>query len=270
MILDYYDIEPLPTQQKIADEMNVTLFEGTYINYFTDVLERKNITVILCCGLPRNFTLSNKMLKNHIMQDRPIIVSMNYTLSNNSTGHFRVITGFNETGYFLHDPWYTKPYYGPNVFFNYSLFETLWAARNYEGLIIESSWFDHYVYIFDGGVSTSSTSIGKSEVIWFKAEYGFTFEDFNGSTGILYVNGEPMIWSTVDERWEKSYSFDKPTTINFQVSGIDDEKYGVTFFNNIVDPLSISWKKKGIFGLPVEFIIGLLAIIFIILLIFIE
>ena len=44
--------------------------------------------------------------------------------------HARAITGYNSTGIFFHDPWD-----GPNIFWNYSPFSTLWDTDSeYWGL----------------------------------------------------------------------------------------------------------------------------------------
>ena len=62
--------------------------------------------------------------------------------TSNETGHYRVITGYNQTGFFLHDPWDEKrwggQYSGPNLFFDNALFEKLWTNHNNWVLILES------------------------------------------------------------------------------------------------------------------------------------
>ncbi len=100
------------------------------------------------------------------------------------------------------------------------------------------------VIIVDGGVSRKSTYVGLSETIWFKAVYEYDSEVFDGSKGVLYVNREPMEWSFERNRWEKEYTLDSSQKVSFKVTGVVDDKYGLTTINNAVAPPSIEWKKR--------------------------
>ncbi len=102
------------------------------------------------------------------------------------------------------------------------------------------------VTIVDGGVSRKSNYIGRSETVWFKAVYEYDSEVFDGSKGLLYVNREPMEWSSERGRWEKEYTSNSPQKVLFKVTGIADDKYGLKTFNNTVVPPSIEWKKGWI------------------------
>jgi hypothetical protein len=69
-------------------------------------------------------------LKSYIEGDKPLILLMWYSHYHVS-GHYRVVTGYNETHIFLHDPW-NKPewggsYGGANIVFNYTYFLDLWS-----------------------------------------------------------------------------------------------------------------------------------------------
>jgi len=111
------------------------------------------------------------------------------------------------------------------------------------------------IKIVGGGVSQESTIVKNSETVWFKAEYEYDSEIFDGSKGVLYVNGEPLEWSSATSRWEKEYVSDKPQTISFEVTGVQDERYGLSTFDDMVGSLSIQWKQQGIPGFPHESII---------------
>jgi len=99
------------------------------------------------------------------------------------------------------------------------------------------------VKIVEGGVSRETVKLGEPVTIWFNAEYEYDSELFNGSKGVLYVNGEPMEWSLTNSRWEKEYSWEEPGTITVKVTGIRDDKYGLTVYNDAVGPLSITITK---------------------------
>jgi len=108
------------------------------------------------------------------------------------------------------------------------------------------------VKIVDGGVSSEVAKPGEIVTVWFKVMYEYDSEVFDGSKGVLYVNGEPMEWSSNNQRWEKEYVSEQPEAITLSVTGIKDEKYGLTVYNDAVGPLSVEWKKPGIPGFPYE------------------
>lgn len=88
------------------------------------------------------YNMSLAMAKNFTDQGKPLILLMWYS-SHHVLAHFRVVTGYNETHVFLHDPW-NKPswggtYGGPNTAFNNSEFLDLWSYYNNWALYV-SPW----------------------------------------------------------------------------------------------------------------------------------
>jgi len=81
--------------------------------------------------------MSLEQLKSYIDQNIPLILLMWYSHHHVST-HYRVVTGYNGTHIFLHDPWnkplWTGTYGGPNLAFNYSAFMDLWSYYSYWAL----------------------------------------------------------------------------------------------------------------------------------------
>jgi hypothetical protein len=106
------------------------------------------------------------------------------------------------------------------------------------------------VKITEGGVSKEETTVKKTETIWFKAEYEYDSNSFDSSDGLLYLNGELMEWSSSNQRWEKEYRSDSPETMTFQITGIRDDTYELTDFNDEAGEQSIEWKEAGIPGFP--------------------
>ena len=104
------------------------------------------------------------------------------------------------------------------------------------------------VVIVEGGVSRSSTSVGEAETVWFKAVYEYDSEVFDGSKGVLYVNGEPMEWSFERGRWEREYASDAPQRVSFRITGVEDEKYGLTTIKNAVALPTVEWKSHWATG----------------------
>jgi hypothetical protein len=151
MVFDYYgeDIN----QSEIADVAR-TLGDPIY-STFTDELRRaahfsnistsgggeildKNITGYtlrkLGYAASEDHDMDLAQLKSYIDEDKPLILLMWYSGSHVST-HYRVVTGYNETHVFLHDPWnnvtWGGRYGGPNLVFNYTYFLDLWSYEYY-------------------------------------------------------------------------------------------------------------------------------------------
>jgi len=146
MVFDYYG-ENI-SQFEIADVAR-TMGEPVY-STFTDELRRaahfSNISISMGDEMPENITgytlrrlgyaafeaqdMDFTQLKSFIDQGKPLILLMWYSQHHVST-HYRVVTGYNETHVFLHDPW-NKPlwggaYGGPNIVFNNTEFLDLWS-----------------------------------------------------------------------------------------------------------------------------------------------
>lgn len=146
MVFDYYG-ENI-SQFEIADVAR-TIGEPVY-STFTDELRRaahfSNISVSMGDEMPESIMgyalrglgyaafeahdMDLTQLKNLLDQGKPLILLMWYSTHHVST-HYRVVTGYNETHVFLHDPW-NKPlwggtYGGPNIVFEYTEFLDLWS-----------------------------------------------------------------------------------------------------------------------------------------------
>lgn len=84
-----------------------------------------------------NHDMNLTQLKSYIDEDKPLILLMWYSGFHVST-HYRVVTGYNETHVFIHDPWnnitWGGRYGGPNIAFNYTYFLDLWSYYGYWAL----------------------------------------------------------------------------------------------------------------------------------------
>lgn len=158
MVFNYYG-ENI-SQFQIADVAR-TIGEPIY-STFTDELRRaghfSNVSTSMGDEIPENITgytsreigysaseahdMNLTTLKSFIDQSKPLILLMWYSSHHVST-HYRVVTGYNETHVFLHDPW-NKPlwggkYGGPNISFNNTEFLDLWSYYNNWAICI-SPW----------------------------------------------------------------------------------------------------------------------------------
>jgi predicted double-glycine peptidase len=146
MVFSYYGENV--SQSEIANVAR-TIGDPLYVTY-TDELRRagqfSNASTSGGDELPENITgytlrslgyaafeaqgLSLATLENFTDQGKPLILLMWYS-GLHKYGHYRVVTGYNATHVFLHDPW-NKPlwggaYGGPNIAFNNSQFLDLWS-----------------------------------------------------------------------------------------------------------------------------------------------
>src|SRR4030067_184313 len=127
-----FNVTPLPTQVALASEMKTSVYEYTYTSQIPEPFNRRGIGIVFNGNMSSSFPESLEQLKGNISLNRPAILLMWYD-SSNTTGHYRVVTGYNETGFFFHDPYDIS-----NKFFDNSLFEKLWTKYDHWELILES------------------------------------------------------------------------------------------------------------------------------------
>jgi len=96
------------------------------------------------------------------------------------------------------------------------------------------------IRITDGGITNPSILLGETTTIWFKAVYEYDDTPFTNSNGILYTNGAPMHWSTINNRWEHNYKANITGVIAFNISQISDELYNITVINDTVGAKIVS------------------------------
>jgi hypothetical protein len=87
-------------------------------------------------SLSTNFNNALIHLEGNVSKNFPAIIKIWYDKQAKSEGkitHAVVVTGYNSTGIFIHDPWYQ-----PNRFLNLSTFSSLWAIDSeYWAFIIQ-------------------------------------------------------------------------------------------------------------------------------------
>ena len=91
------------------------------------------------------------------------------------------------------------------------------------------------VKIVEGGSSSQSTTVNQQVTVWYKAVYKYDSKQFDGSNGSnssLIVNGEPMNWSIVNQRWEKQFTSSDAKIASYKVSGIKDLRYNLVSFSD--------------------------------------
>jgi hypothetical protein len=138
MVLESYNVTPLPTQEDIATEMqtdpnHTTEWDFTYIPF-----DRRNFTEYINQSLSQDADQALAYLKGNVSMSFPVIVDTWYDQahkdSRNMT-HARVVTGYNETGIFYHDP-----IDGPNRYMGNVKFAELWSTdEGFWAFIVENA-----------------------------------------------------------------------------------------------------------------------------------
>lgn len=139
----------------------------------------------------------------------------------------------------LNDTGLTKATVGRYGFTTQSIADSLYGLTSFTSNEVYCIW--DRVKVVEGGVSNALTNINQNETVWFRAVYEYDNVTFDNTKGTLYVNGTAMAWSSSNNRWEKSFSFDTEGLRTFKVSGVSDTQYDLTSINDEAGAQSITW-----------------------------
>jgi hypothetical protein len=138
MVFKAYNFTPLPTQEELAIEMETDLNHTTNWSFTYIPFYLRNFTNYINESLSQDPDQALANLKGNVSMDFSVIVDTWYdeTYKENGTiTHTRVITGYNETGVFYHDP-----SDGPNLYIGNIKFANLWSTDNgFWALIVENA-----------------------------------------------------------------------------------------------------------------------------------
>jgi uncharacterized protein YvpB len=136
MVLKYLDFSPLPNQTELAIEMHTDISHPTQWRYVYIPFENRGFSEYYNQSLSSIFDNALIYLKGNVSKNFPAIIKIWYDEQAKSEGkitHAVVVTGYNSTGIFVHDPWYE-----PNRFLNLSAFSSLWETDSgYWAFIIQ-------------------------------------------------------------------------------------------------------------------------------------
>ncbi|MEM2889629.1 MAG: PQQ-binding-like beta-propeller repeat protein [Candidatus Bathyarchaeia archaeon] len=103
------------------------------------------------------------------------------------------------------------------------------VSRYFQMAPIASVIWDRII-ILEGGVTPQTANVGEWVTVWFKVVYEYDNENFYGK---LLVNGSKTQYSSADERWHLYYKATTPGTFTFEVTSIQDERYGLKTIKNV-------------------------------------
>ncbi len=148
MVFRYLDFSPLPNQTQLANEMHTDINHTTEWRFTYIPFKNRGFSEYYNGSLSSDFSKAISYLKGNISRNFPAIVRTWYDEQAKSEGkitHARVITGYNSTGIFFHDPWI-----GPNEYLSYSAFSDLWNDAGYRAFIVKQEpRFDLFVEVKD-------------------------------------------------------------------------------------------------------------------------
>jgi len=147
-----------------------------------------------------------------------------------------------------------------------SVNDTKYGLTVFQSNLVFCIWDEIKVNV--GGVSNKQTQVGKPETVWVLGIYEYDNMLLKGANGTLYLDvyvlaydgstqrwawvwnrTDPMDWSSLYDRWEKTYSFDDLGPRRFTVSKshpVEDRLYNLTAVNDlVVPPLDVTWLGGG-------------------------
>jgi len=99
------------------------------------------------------------------------------------------------------------------------------------------------IRMYEGGVSKPHCEVGSTQIVWLRAQYAYDLASFDGSKGMLYLNGSPMAWSAEGARWDRPVSSDALGERRFKVSAVVDDVYQLTAIKDLVGEQRILWDR---------------------------
>jgi hypothetical protein len=135
MVLRYMDFSPLPNQTELATEMHTDINHPAQWEYISIPFEERGFSEYYQSA-SNDFSQALISLRGNVSKNFPAIIRIWYDEQAKSEGkitHAVVVTGYNSTGIFVHDPLYE-----PNRFLNLSAFSSLWETNSeYRAFIIQ-------------------------------------------------------------------------------------------------------------------------------------
>jgi len=116
-------------QNILTREMNYTQEKGTKNTNMVNPFQNRNATIV---STGKQKTLSH--LRRSVDNRQYTIINIRFD-QNSNTGHYVVVTGYNKTGFFVHDPWPQKwgapegRQTGENAYIDSELLKELWDFR---------------------------------------------------------------------------------------------------------------------------------------------
>jgi hypothetical protein len=136
---------------------------------------------------------------------------------------------------------------------HYSVGKLFWNATEvrFVGLKDFAKVYANPIIIWDRIKVTDSVVIegliqsGSLQNVWLTAEYEYDSAIFDNTDDMIYLNNEPMKWSSQNMRWEKNVTSDILGPIKYEVTAVEESKYSLHVVNQ-EKTTEITWDKIDI------------------------
>jgi len=126
-----------------------------------------------------------------------------------------------------------------------------WRVKTWDSQDAEGAWSEARPIIVDriniiaGGIVDFTIDVDMGGKVWYYAVYEYDNSTFDGSCGVLYVNGFEMTWN--GEKWIYAFPYStEGNQITFHITGMLDSQYGLTEINNQAGDITINWATATI------------------------
>ena len=129
--------------------------------------------------------------------------------------------------------------------------EVVWQITGveYHGFVDYVKAVDDPFIVWDQAKVTESSvfddvvQVGSVQTLWLTAEYEYDSEIFDGSKGTVFVNGNQMIWSDQNLRWELNVTSDTVGMQIYELSSFVDYRFELTSILTHDVNMSVTWDK---------------------------
>ncbi len=136
----------------------------------------------------------------------------------------------------------------------------VWSVTGveYDGLTDYAKSVNDPFTIWDKVVVTDSILIdrlvqtGSSQTLWLTAEYEYDSVIFDNSKGTIFLNGEPMMWSNQNLRWEYNATSNILGPQVYEATSVDDKKFGLATIQDQARKIEITWDKTEVTRMEFE------------------
>jgi len=136
----------------------------------------------------------------------------------------------------------------------------VWSVTGveYDGLTDYAKSVNDPFIIWDRVAVTDSILIdrlvqtGSSQTLWLTAEYEYDSVIFDNSKGAFFLNGEPMMWSNPNLRWEYTVASNSLGPQVYEATSVDDKKFGLATIQNQARKIEITWDKTEVTRMEFE------------------
>ena len=124
-----------------------------------------------------------------------------------------------------------------------------WRVKTWDNRDAEGEWSDAQPIIVDKlkailkGVTDDRADVGTSVSVYFNVVREYDDAPFDGTEGIVYINGSTATWDEVNKYWKVTVTQNSVGEWKYQVSSITDTEHHITTINDLAGTQKIIWDR---------------------------